>query len=124
MANVVLEAMASGLAIVTTRTGAAELIQDNGIVIETADPASIHRALGRYLMDPALLARHQRQSRILAEAMPWRSIADGYLAVYRKVWEGARARWTGMSSYMQESGVRSMQRIFSRPATVCPRSRR
>lgn len=81
--NVVLEAMASGLAIVTTRTGAAEMIRDNGIVIESADPAAITGAVERYLNDRCLLVQHQRNSRKLALAMPWSTVAGFYLSIYR-----------------------------------------
>jgi glycosyltransferase involved in cell wall biosynthesis len=81
--NVVLEAMASGLAIVTTRTGAAEMIHDNGMVIDSADPAAIAGAVERYLGDRRLLMRHQRNSRTLAEAMPWSTVAGFYLSIYR-----------------------------------------
>jgi glycosyltransferase involved in cell wall biosynthesis len=81
--NVVLEAMASGLAIVTTRTGAAEMIRDNGIVIESADPAAITGAVERYLNDRCLLVQHQRNSRKLAEAMPWSTVVGFYLSIYR-----------------------------------------
>jgi glycosyltransferase involved in cell wall biosynthesis len=83
--NVVLEAMASGLAVITTRTGAAEVIRDNGIVIESPDATTIQSAVERYLDDPALLIRHQRNSRRLAEAMPWRAVADLYVSMYREV---------------------------------------
>jgi glycosyltransferase involved in cell wall biosynthesis len=81
--NVVLEAMASGLAIVTTRTGAAEMIRDNGMVIDHAEPAAIAGAVERYLNDRCLLVRHQRNSRKLAEAMPWSTVTGFYLSIYR-----------------------------------------
>jgi L-malate glycosyltransferase len=83
--NVVLEAMASGLAIVTTRTGAAEMIRANGIVVESADPAAISGAVQRYLNDRRLLEQHQRQSRTLAEAMPWSAVAASHVSIYRSV---------------------------------------
>jgi glycosyltransferase involved in cell wall biosynthesis len=85
MPNVVLEAMAAGLAIVTTRTGAAELLRGNGQMIERADPEDLRAALERYLEDPALLAQHRHASRRLAEQMSWSSVADFFLAVYAEV---------------------------------------
>ena len=85
MPNVVLEAMASGLAIVTTRTGASELIDGNGLVVETSEVAALRTAIARYLDDPALLARHQRRSRQLAEAMSWSTVADYFSTLYREV---------------------------------------
>ncbi|HEX6010975.1 MAG TPA: glycosyltransferase family 4 protein, partial [Geminicoccaceae bacterium] len=84
LGNVVLEAMASGLAVITTRTGASELIRDNGIVIEAADRRSLATAVERYLDDPALLAAHRRNSRRLAETMSWSAMADWYIRIYRE----------------------------------------
>ena len=85
MPNVVLEAMASGLAIVTTSTGATELIDGNGLVVETPEVGALRTAIARYLEDPALLARHQQRSRQLAEAMSWSTVADYFSALYREV---------------------------------------
>jgi L-malate glycosyltransferase len=85
MPNVVLEAMAAGLAIVTTRTGAAELLRGNGQMVERADPEDLRAALERYLEDPGLLAQHRHASRRLAEQMSWSSVADFFLAVYAEV---------------------------------------
>jgi glycosyltransferase involved in cell wall biosynthesis len=92
MPNVVLEAMAAGLAIVTTPGGAQDLISGNGLPIEPRDPASITRAVRRYLADPELLARHQRASRELAETMSWQVVADYFLAIYREVAGGVCVR--------------------------------
>jgi L-malate glycosyltransferase len=85
MPNVVLEAMAAGLAIVTTRTGAIELLRGNGQTVERAEPEQLRAALRRYLDDPDLLVAHQHASRRLAEQMSWGSVADFFLAVYAEV---------------------------------------
>jgi glycosyltransferase involved in cell wall biosynthesis len=85
LSNVVLEAMASGLAIVTTRTGATEPLDGNGLVVEPTDAGPLGDAIARYLDDPALLARHQRRSRQLAEGMSWSSVADYFGSLYRDV---------------------------------------
>ena len=90
MPNVVLEAIAAGLAIVTTRNGAAEVVRGNGLLLDRADPADIHQALCRYLDDPALLTEHQKISRFLAEQMSWASIAE-YSGHLRRGTGGARA---------------------------------
>jgi glycosyltransferase involved in cell wall biosynthesis len=89
LGNVVLEAMASGLAIITTRTGASELIDGNGQVIEAPNPASIKVAIERYLSSPELLTEHQRMSRMLAEAMSWESVARDLLAIWSEITERA-----------------------------------
>ena len=48
MSNAMLEAMASGLPIITTRCeGVEELISDNGIVVEEPDVKSIADAIGK-----------------------------------------------------------------------------
>lgn len=48
MSNAMLEAMASGLPIVTTRCeGVAELVAENGIVLDSADPSAMAEAVSR-----------------------------------------------------------------------------
>ena len=61
MSNTILEAMASGLAIVTTNTGGnPELVKsgENGTLIEVGDVEGLDRALERYLNDKALRRDH------------------------------------------------------------------
>ncbi len=85
LSNAVLEAMASGLPIVTTRTGAMELLQNNGLVVERADSEALRNALQRYLDDPGLLEIHGERSRELAETMSWESMARAYGQTYEQV---------------------------------------
>ena len=82
MPNVVLEAMAAGLAIITTRTGAKELLDDNGQILERAEPEAVRAGIAGYLRDRQLLIRHQRNSRRLAETMSWAAVADYYATLY------------------------------------------
>ncbi|MDA8164863.1 MAG: glycosyltransferase family 4 protein [Desulfobacteraceae bacterium] len=82
LANVMLEAMASGLPVITTRTGAAELVNGNGFVVPKEDSAALKEAITAYLEDPGLLALHGRQSRHLAKLMSWRAAAKAYLGLY------------------------------------------
>jgi glycosyltransferase involved in cell wall biosynthesis len=82
MPNVVLEAMAAGLAIVTTRTGAKELLDDNGLIVERAEPEALRAGIATYLGDRALLARHQKNSRRRAESMSWAAVANYYTTRY------------------------------------------
>ncbi len=51
MPNAVLEAMASGLALIATPGGAGDLIQGNGFVVAPRDPSAIRQAVGHYLAD-------------------------------------------------------------------------
>jgi L-malate glycosyltransferase len=81
MPNVVLEAMTSGLPIVTTRAGA-ELLDGNGIEVTAEDPAALARAIVRYAADPRLRIEHGRRSRELAESMSWDSVARWYAELY------------------------------------------
>ena len=93
MPNVVLEAMAAGLAIVTTPTGGSEVLCGNGVVVPAADPEALGAAIVGYLTDPTRLAEHQRLSRRLAEGMSWAAVAGYYVQLYHEV-VGA-AQWRG-----------------------------
>ncbi len=84
MPNVVLEAMAAGLAVVTTPTGGGEVIRGNGVTVERAEPEALRAALLTYLTDAALLAEHRAASRRLAEGMPWSAVAGYCLELYRE----------------------------------------
>ena len=85
LSNAVLEAMASGLPIITTPTGARELLDGNGLVVERADSEALRKALQRYVDDPGLLEVHGLRSRELAEAMSWESMALAYGQTYKQV---------------------------------------
>lgn len=85
MPNVVLEAMSAGLAIVTTRCGAAELLRGNGCVVDRLDAEALSSALAPYLADRNLLVRSQRASRRLAEGMAWDNVAEYFMAVFDDV---------------------------------------
>ena len=84
MPNVVLEAMAAGLAVVTTATGGREVVRGNGIIVAPGDPSALRTALLDYLTDPELLAHHRRVSRTLAEGMSWAKVAEFNLHLYRE----------------------------------------
>jgi len=80
--NAALEAMASGLPIVTTPTGAKELLDGNGFVVERADSEAIRKVLERYVREPELLQTHGKRSRELAESMSWEATAQAYREAY------------------------------------------
>ena len=87
LGHVTHEALASGLPIVTTNTGAAELVDGNGIVVPREDAGAIAEALERLLHDKALREQMAKQSRALAENMSWRTIAEAYydlFSMYRR----------------------------------------
>jgi glycosyltransferase involved in cell wall biosynthesis len=92
LSNSVLEAMASGLAIVTTATGAQEVLRDNGLVVPPGNVAALRDALARYLTDPLLLRRQQFRSRQVALEMSWPAVAKWTIGVYRRVLAAAGQR--------------------------------
>ena len=86
MSNAMLEAMASGLPIITTRCeGAEELIENNGIVVEDPCAEAIAEAI-KELADNR--QEHKRMSiaaRKRAERFSWSSTAEEYLKFYENI---------------------------------------
>jgi glycosyltransferase involved in cell wall biosynthesis len=79
MPNVVLEAMASGLAIVATNIpGTNELVMDgqNGILIQAPD--QLAQVLTLHAKDPAIVKKYGIMSRTLALRRGWEVIAQAY----------------------------------------------
>ncbi len=85
LSNVVQEAMASGLPIITTDTGAAELIDENGFIVEKGDYKQIKKAIIEYISNPKLMRRHGLQSRRIAEKMSWSNNARAYVKIYNSI---------------------------------------
>ncbi len=86
MSNAMLEAMASGLPIVTTRCeGVDELIADNGIIVDVAQPAAIAAAIEKVAGDRATLAMMSSAARKRAEDFGWNKVAESYLRLYAEV---------------------------------------
>lgn len=86
MSNAMLEAMASGLPIITTRCeGVQELIEDNGIVVENSDAEAIAEAIVKLADDRQLYKQMRKAARKQAEAFRWKSVAEQYLDYYDKI---------------------------------------
>ena len=86
MSNAMLEAMASGLPIITTRCeGVQELIEDNGMVVEDSDAEAIAEAIMKTTDDRLLYEQMRKAARRRAEAFSWKSVAEQYLSYYGKV---------------------------------------
>jgi len=83
MSNSILEAMATGLPIITTDVGGSkELIKENGFIIKQKSTESIKTTLLKYKTNKKLITKQEKQSRKLAEKMSWKNTAEDYLGVY------------------------------------------
>ncbi len=86
MSNTMLEAMASGLPIITTDTGGIkELMNSNGFVIPIKNSEAITRSLDQYIKNPKLIKKHGLKSRQIAERMNWENIAKEYYRLYEEI---------------------------------------
>ena len=86
MSNAMLEAMASGLPIVTTRCeGLAELIDGNGLIVEQDNVKEIAKAIKRLADNPELYKQMSSAARKQAEKFNWANIAESYMEQYRKI---------------------------------------
>jgi glycosyltransferase involved in cell wall biosynthesis len=93
MSNAVLEAIASGLPIITTYTGGtAELLRGNGILIPKQSPDAIAKAVLELWDDEPLRVEMGRRSRAIAESMQWEKIANDYLQLYEKTLFALKAK--------------------------------
>jgi len=89
MSNVILEAMASGLPIITTDTGGTkELIKGNGIIVPRDNSEAISNAVLNLIRDKTLRENLGIKGRKIAESMSWKNVAQNYFAVYKKSSQG------------------------------------
>jgi glycosyltransferase involved in cell wall biosynthesis len=85
MSNAMLEAMASGLPIITTRCeGTEELIAENGLVVENARAEEIAKAIKKLIDDRQLCNQMSIAARKQAQNFTWKSIADKYIVLYKR----------------------------------------
>ncbi|MBN1974708.1 MAG: glycosyltransferase family 4 protein [Sedimentisphaerales bacterium] len=86
MSNSMLEAMASGLPIITTRCeGLDELIKDNGVVIDNANPADLAASIKNIIGNTVRFQQMAAAARKQAERFSWRSVAEKYIDYYRSI---------------------------------------
>lgn len=85
MSNVVLESIASGLAIISTNTGAAEILHSNGIIVPVKNSVAIKNAMLQLILDRDRLNAMKESSEALRRDMSWGRSCDQYLEIYRSV---------------------------------------
>jgi len=86
MSNAMLEAMASGLPIITTRCeGAEELIENNGIVVEDPRAEAIAEAVKELADNRQEYKLMSIAARKRAERFSWSSTAEEYLKFYENI---------------------------------------
>jgi glycosyltransferase involved in cell wall biosynthesis len=86
MSNAMLEAMASGLPIITTRCeGVEELIKDNGFIVENAKGDEIATAIKKMADDRKRYQQMSLAARKQAMLFSWSAVADQYVQRYQKV---------------------------------------
>lgn len=83
LGNVTQEALASGLPIITTRTGAAELMDENGFIIKKESSEDIQNSIQKLIDNPDLRKKMSIKSRELAEKMSWKNVAQKYFEIYK-----------------------------------------
>ena len=82
LSNVISEAMASGLAIVTTDTGASELLDKNGLIIEKESSEDIYKKLDYLINHPDLILDMKKRSVEISKDMSWQKCMEAYLELY------------------------------------------
>ncbi len=87
-----LEAMAAGLAIVTSAgTGCADVVGDSGVLVPPGDVEGVRAALARLTTEPATARTLGGAARRrLEQHFTWRTVADDHVRLYRKLLRGRR----------------------------------
>jgi glycosyltransferase involved in cell wall biosynthesis len=86
MSNAMLEAMASGLPLITTRCeGVDELIADNGIIVNNANAREITDAARKLADDRQLYKKMAIAAKRQAQKFTWNKVASKYIELYHKI---------------------------------------
>ncbi|MCP4709284.1 MAG: glycosyltransferase family 4 protein, partial [Planctomycetes bacterium] len=88
MSNAMLEGMACGMPIVTTRCeGVEELIGANGVIVEEPRAAGLAAAVRGLLEDGELYDEMAKAARRRAEKFTWGGVAEEYIKRYEQIAE-------------------------------------
>lgn len=83
LGNVTQEAIAAGLPIITTDTGAGELVEGNGIVLPVDDEEALYQAMLDVLLGTIDLAKMRDKSIELSKDMGWDTTSKLYYDLYQ-----------------------------------------
>jgi glycosyltransferase involved in cell wall biosynthesis len=87
MSNAMLEAMASGLPIITTSCeGLEELIADNGIIVKESTAEALANAIAKLASDDTGYKAMCLSARWRAEKFGWKTTADAYIKLYKRIY--------------------------------------
>lgn len=87
MSNAMLEALSSGLPIISTDTGGAkELVHEgiNGFLVRMKNNEDLAEKINRLIANNGLRESMSQESRKIAEKMSWKNVAEKYLEFYKK----------------------------------------
>lgn len=86
MSNTILEAISSGLPVITTQTGGTdELVDGNGEIVPKKNPGALKEKIIEYRDSAGKIEVEGKLSREIAEQMSWERVADQYLNLYREI---------------------------------------
>lgn len=83
LGNVTQEAIASGLPVITTDTGAAEFIDGNGIIVSIGNISELTAGIKNLIENPKLIQEYRRRSIEIGKTMSWKFTADNYIELYK-----------------------------------------
>ena len=90
MSNTMLEALACGLPIISTKTGGSgELVQENqnGCYIKMKDSLDIVEKIEKIINNPELMEKMSKKSIEIAQSLSWKKVAEQYLGFYKRIAE-------------------------------------
>jgi len=83
MSNSILEAMACGLPVVTTKTGGTEeLIKGNGFIVNKTNSDDLKKTILSYTLNKELIVQHGNKSIEIVSGMSWEVVAVKYGGLY------------------------------------------